>query len=253
MRTKEVLRDGEEETSFRLNKYLSEAGVCSRRKGDALIQEGRVTVNGQVATMGQRVTKEDVICLDGKKVELEEELLFYAYNKPEGVECTTAPEVEHNIIKAVGLKKRVFPVGRLDKDSTGLILLTNEGSIVNAIMKASMFHEKEYVVRVNHTITDDFIEKMRAGVRIVQYDKEKKPYYVTTRPCRVWRTEGKLFHIVLTQGYNRQIRRMCKELGYKVLGLQRIRIMNLFLGTLDPGQYRIVTDEEIRELKKLLK
>ncbi len=245
-RTKSMLGDREDLGPMRLNKFISDAGFCSRRKADELIQSGKITVNGKVAVPGMKVTRNDEVMMGLLRIELDEELVLIAYNKPEGIECTTNRSVPNNIVDVIHIEKRIYPVGRLDKDSTGLILLTNDGSIVNKMMKASTFHEKEYVVAVNKSINWNFISKMREGVTITQFDKDKKKFRVTTRPCQVEQIGDKLFKIILTQGYNRQIRRMCEELGYRVKGLKRTRIMNIELGNLEPGMYRNVTDEEIK-------
>ena len=214
---------------IRLNKFLSDAGYCSRREADRLVEQGVVKVNGKTAVMGQKVTINDSIMVKGKNISREEEQILIALNKPVGIECTTDLNNPDNIVDFINFDKRIYPIGRLDKNSQGLILLTNDGSIVNNILKGSNYHEKEYVVTVDKPVTDDFIKKMSTGVRILDQ---------VTRPCKVAKVKKHVFNIVLTQGLNRQIRRMCGELGYNVQKLKRIRIMNIELGNLPVGQYR---------------
>ena len=225
----------------RLNKFLSDAGYCSRREADRLVEQGVVKVNGKTAVMGQKVTINDSIMVKGKNISREEEQILIALNKPVGIECTTDLNNPDNIVDFINFDKRIYPIGRLDKNSQGLILLTNDGSIVNNILKGSNYHEKEYVVTVDKPVTDDFIKKMSTGVRILDQ---------VTRPCKVAKVKKHVFNIVLTQGLNRQIRRMCGELGYNVQKLKRIRIMNIELGNLPVGQYRKVTDSELKELMR---
>lgn len=226
---------------IRLNKFLSDAGYCSRREADRLVEQGVVKVNGKTAVMGQKVTINDSIMVKGKNISREEEQILIALNKPVGIECTTDLNNPDNIVDFINFDKRIYPIGRLDKNSQGLILLTNDGSIVNNILKGSNYHEKEYVVTVDKPVTDDFIKKMSTGVRILDQ---------VTRPCKVAKVKKNVFNIVLTQGLNRQIRRMCGELGYNVQKLKRIRIMNIELGNLPVGQYRKVTDSELKELMR---
>lgn len=226
---------------IRLNKFLSDAGVCSRREADRLIEAGRIMVNDKLPVMGQKVTSKDIVKVDNKIVSREEEKIVIAFNKPVGVECTTDKENPDNIVDFIGYEKRIYPIGRLDKNSQGLILLTNDGSIVNNILKASNYHEKEYIVTVDKPVTEDFVEKMSKGVKILDQ---------VTRPCIVKRNGKHTFNIVLTQGLNRQIRRMCQTLGYNVQKLKRIRIMDIELGNLPIGQYRNLTDNEIKCLKQ---
>ena len=197
----------------RLNKYLSEHGVCSRREADRLIEAGRVTVDGRKAVTGMKILPLSVVCIDGKKLEEKDEMILIALNKPVGIECTAAKDVKNNIVDFVGLEKRVYPVGRLDKNSEGLILLTNNGDIVNKIMKASACHEKEYIVTVNRDITDDFIYKMSNGIHLRDTRNGKVILDEVTRKCKVYKINKRTFGIILTQGINRQIRRMCRELG----------------------------------------
>ena len=231
----------DEHELIRLNKFLSDAGYCSRREADRLVEQGVVKVNGKTAVMGQKVTINDSIMVKGKNISREEEQILIALNKPVGIECTTDLNNPDNIVDFINFDKRIYPIGRLDKNSQGLILLTNDGSIVNNILKGSNYHEKEYVVTVDKPVTDDFIKKMSTGVRIIDQ---------VTRPCKVAKVKKHVFNIVLTQGLNRQIRRMCGELGYNVQKLKRIRIMNIELGNLPVGQYRKVTDSELKELMR---
>ena len=217
---------------IRLNKFLSDAGYCSRREADRLVEQGVVKVNGKTAVMGQKVTINDSIMVKGKNISREDEQILIALNKPVGIECTTDLNNPDNIVDFINFDKRIYPIGRLDKNSQGLILLTNDGSIVNNILKGST---------VDKPVTDDFIKKMSTGVRILDQ---------VTRPCKVTKVKKHVFNIVLTQGLNRQIRRMCGELGYNVQKLKRIRIMNIELGNLPVGQYRKVTDSELKELMR---
>lgn len=225
---------------IRLNKYLSDIGVCSRRAADRLAQEGRITVNGTAAEPGMRVTPQDVILVDGKPVRKEERKVYLALNKPRGIVCTAEKREKNNIIDYLNYPLRVYPVGRLDKDSEGLILLTNDGAIVNGMMRARNRHEKEYQVKVDRAFDREFIGQMARGVPILD---------TVTRPCRVKRTGSDTFTIILTQGLNRQIRRMCEALGYRVVRLKRVRIMNIRLDGLARGAWRELTAEELRALK----
>ncbi len=234
------LKEKTDNREVRLNKFLSDAGVCSRREADRLTEAGKITINGEVAVLGSKVTDTDVVKVNGEEVSREEEQIIIAFNKPEGIECTAQKDNPDNIIDYIGYEKRIYPIGRLDKNSRGLILLTNDGSIVNGILKASNFHEKEYIVTVDKEITGEFIEAMSSGVTILDG--------VKTRPCEVKKTKKHEFNIVLTQGLNRQIRRMCKALGYNVTKLQRVRVMNVELGTLGKGKYRNLTDKEVKDL-----
>ncbi len=224
---------------MRLNKYISETGVCSRREADKWIEEGRVTCNGQVAALGTRVMDGDEVCIDGEPIGAKKKQIYIALNKPVGVTCTTEADVEGNIIDLVGHAERIFPIGRLDKDSEGLILLTNDGDIVNEILRSENNHEKEYLVWVDRPITDLSLQMMASGVKIMGK---------LTKPCRVSRIDRESFRMILTQGLNRQIRRMCSALGYKAQRLQRVRIMNVHLGALSPGQWRYLTDSELAGL-----
>ncbi len=221
---------------IRLNKAIGDSGFCSRREADALIDQGRVTVNKKLAVMGQFVGPRDAVAIDGKIVKVSENKVYIALNKPEGIECTTDTSVEGNIVDFVGHSERVFPIGRLDKASEGLILLTNHGDIVNKVLRAGNAHQKEYLVTVHRAVTPAFIEKMGQGVPILD---------TVTLPCEI-KQEGKyVFRIILTQGLNRQIRRMCEALGYEVTKLQRVRIMHIQLGDLPLGQWRDLTDSEV--------
>lgn len=231
----------QEEKGLRLNKYLSDAGVCSRREADRLIAEGRVKINGKIAIMGQRVNKGDQVEYNGKKLVLQEKLIMIALNKPEGIECTNDRSNPDNVMDFINYQQKVFYIGRLDKNSCGLLLLTNDGDLANRIAKSVNNHEKEYIVKVNKVITDEFIKKMSNGVEILD---------TVTKKCKVRKIDEYTFGIILTQGLNRQIRRMCKALSYKVVKLKRIRIMNIMLGDLKEGTYRKVTDEELRKMMK---
>lgn len=224
---------------MRLNKYISETGLCSRREADARIEAGRVTLNGAVATLGTQVKEGDVVCVDGQPVGGAQQHVYLALNKPVGVICTTDRDIPANITDFVGYRERIFPIGRLDKESEGLILLTNNGDIVNEILRVENAHEKEYVVTVDRPVTPIFLSGMASGVRILG---------TVTQPCKVTRVGPATFRIVLTQGLNRQIRRMCSFFGYKVLRLQRVRIINLTLEGLKVGQWRELKDSEVRAL-----
>jgi 23S rRNA pseudouridine2604 synthase len=224
---------------LRLNKYISETGLCSRREADARIEAGRVTINGVVATLGTQVAAGDVVCVDGKPVAGAERHVYIALNKPVGITSTVEPHIAGNLLEVVKYPQRIFPIGRLDKDSEGLLLLTNNGDIVNEILRSENEHEKEYVVTVDRPVTEIFLNGMASGVRILG---------TVTKPCKVRRVGATTFRIILTQGLNRQIRRMCSFFGYKVQRLQRVRIINLELGDLKPGQWRQLRPEEVRGL-----
>ncbi|WP_367987072.1 23S rRNA pseudouridine(2604) synthase RluF [Vibrio sp. NTOU-M3] len=228
-----------QESAKRLNKYISETGYCSRREADKLIEQGRVTINGKIPEMGTKVFSGDDVCIDGNPVSAKEKPIYLALNKPTGITCTTERDVAGNIVDFIGHKKRIFPIGRLDKPSDGLIFLTNDGDIVNKILRAGNNHEKEYVVRVDKPITDDFIRKMSSGVNILD---------TVTLPCTVTKETKFSFRIVLTQGLNRQIRRMCEALGYEVFKLRRVRIMNITLDGIPNGQWRYLSDAEVAEI-----
>lgn len=224
---------------MRINKYLSAQGVCSRREADRLLEAGRITVDGVTAMCGQQVDDNSVICIDGSRISDEKpQDVLMAFNKPRGIVCTTTDnQGKNNIVDYIGYDKRIYPVGRLDKDSDGLILLTNNGEITDKILRSFNGHEKEYVVKVNKKITDTFLKSMADGVYLKELD-------VTTKPCSISRINNYTFRIILTQGLNRQIRRMCQESGYKVESLTRVRIMNIELGGLKIGEYRIIEGKE---------
>ena len=229
----------------RINKYLSEVGYCSRRVADKLILEGKVTINGKVTEIGTKVEEGDQVKVKGQKIEksIKQRNIYLAFNKPVGIVCTTNRSVEpNNVIDFIKYPKRIFPIGRLDKPSEGLIFLTNDGDIVNKILRARNKHEKEYIVDVNRPINNDFIQRMRNGVEILN---------TITENCFVKQLGTKKFKIILTQGLNRQIRRMCESLGYRVQSLKRVRIMNIKLD-LPTGKYRELTKEELLELNRLL-
>ena len=224
---------------MRINKYLSAQGVCSRREADRLLEAGRITVDGVTAMCGHQVDDNSVICIDGSRISDEKpQDVLMAFNKPRGIVCTTTDnQGKNNIVDYIGYDKRIYPVGRLDKDSDGLILLTNNGEITDKILRSVNGHEKEYVVKVNKKITDTFLKSMADGVYLKELD-------VTTKPCSISRINNYTFRIILTQGLNRQIRRMCQESGYKVESLTRVRIMNIELGGLKTGEYRIIEGKE---------
>lgn len=231
---------------IRLNKYLSEIGFCSRRKADELVAGGHITINGVTAGNGVRVTDADCVLVNGQPVgkclrEVEPKVL--AFNKPRGIVCSSAGQGAQTVEEYLSLPFRVFSVGRLDKASEGLLLLTNQGDLANRIAKARYHHEKEYVVSIDRPVTDEFLRRMRGGIKLSD---------AVTRPCKAWKTGEKSFHIVLTQGLNRQIRRMCAACGVKVTRLKRIRILNVRLGDIESGQYRELTGEELAELKRLV-
>ncbi len=233
--------------AVRLNKYLSDAGYCSRREADRLIEAGRVFVDGVRAVPGLKVEPDQKVTVDQKPVKREEELILLAVNKPAGIVCTTRKQKgETTIYELLQYPKRVFSIGRLDKDSEGLLLMTNYGEISNKIMRSENVHEKEYLVTVNRDIQPEFLRKLSRGVRLEELD-------VRTRPCKVELVGKRKFRITLTQGLNRQIRRMCEALGYKVVNLKRIRIMNIELGSLKPGEYRKVNNKELARLMDMLK
>lgn len=235
------------EETVRLNKFLSEKGICSRREADRLVDEGKVMVNGVCAVMGQKVSSADEIVVDGKKVSTKQvKPVLIAVNKPAGIVCTTARfEGEKNIVDMVKYSTRIYPIGRLDKESEGLILMTNLGDLANEISKASNSHEKEYVVTVNNQVTESFLDKMRRGMHLEELNAD-------TMPCVCTKTGNREFHIILKQGLNRQIRRMCAACGYRVETLKRIRIMNIHLGNIPQGNFRNVTDAEFNKLIKTL-
>ena len=226
------------EEKTRINKYLSEVGFCSRREADKIISQGRVYINREIAVLGSKVSRDDQVKVDGEEINKIEEKIYIAFNKPVGIECTGNQKVKNNIIDYINFNKRLFTIGRLDKDSEGLILLTNNGDIVNNVLRAENKKEKEYLVTVNKKIDKDFIQKMRGGVRIMGK---------LTKKCYVEKTYENQFKIILTQGLNRQIRRMCNTLGYRVTKLKRIRVMDIQLDT-KVGVYRFLDENEIKQL-----
>lgn len=236
-----VHKDRNEE--IRLNKYISETGICSRREADNLVEMGRVTIDGVKATTGTKVRPNQDVKVDGKSINKVGKLVYIVLNKPVGITCTTEKNVKGNIVDFVRHKERIFPIGRLDKDSQGLILLTNDGDIVNKILRAGNNHEKEYLVTVDKMITNDFIKKMGSGVRILG---------TVTKECIVERQGKFMFKIILTEGMNRQIRRMTEALDYKVVKLERIRIMNINISKLRMGQWRDLTERELIKLNELI-
>lgn len=242
-RTKRLTSQEIDEGEIRINKYLSEAGICSRRVADRYIEEGKVKIDGVTAAMGSKVGKHSVVTFEGKAVKREEKLVLIAFHKPVGIVSTTASNEPDNIVDYINYGMRIYPIGRLDKDSEGLILLTNDGNIVNKILRAENNHEKEYIVTVNKEISPEFLKKMSEGVPILD---------TVTKPCKVSQIDRFTFKIILTQGLNRQIRRMCEYLEYRVVRLIRVRIMNIELGRLKSGTYRNVTEKEITELNRLI-
>ena len=235
--------DSKKNGTINLNKYISSSGICSRREAEKFINEGRVTLNGKPTRLGNRVAKKDVVKLDGRLVKPKNTTLYIALNKPVGIVSTTDDREPKNIIKHINYPERLFPIGRLDKPSEGLIFLTNDGDIVNKILRSGNNHEKEYFVSVNNSISEDFIEKMSNGIPILG---------TVTQKCKVDKVSDKIFKIILTQGLNRQIRRMCEYLGYEVTKLKRTRIMNVELGYLQAGDWRELTEDEMNEINTLI-
>ena len=236
---------------MRLNKFLASIGVCSRREADKAIEAGRVMINGQVVELGATVGDEDLVSFDGRYIGMGKDVekikpIIIAFNKPEGLVCTTSDnDGAMNVVDYIGMKERIYPVGRLDKDSSGLLLLTNQGSLTNSLLRAANYHEKEYIVKVNKDIDDAFINKMANGIYL--YELKTK-----TRKCKVKKLNKNTFSIVLRQGLNRQIRRMCLACGMKVQKLNRVRIVNIKLDGLALGDYRNLSDEEVKKLYKEL-
>lgn len=230
---------------MRINKYLSFAGFASRRKADELIKEGKITINDRIAILGDEVSKKDIVKCEDTVIKRKSNDVILLFNKPKGIVCTSEKREKNNIIDYINYPVRIFNVGRLDRDSHGLILLTNMGEISNKVLKARNYHEKEYIVTVDKKITDRFLKCLREGIYL-------KDLETTTRPCKVWKTKDKEFHIILTQGLNRQIRRMCKACHYKVIDLFRIRIMNLDIRGIKEGKYREIKELEYNELLKIL-
>lgn len=233
----------EEEKLVRINKFLSESGYCSRREADRLIDQGRVTINGIVPEMGTKIGPNDEVRVNGQLIqEKTDNRIYLAFNKPVGIECTTNPDIRDNVVSYINYSERIFPIGRLDKASEGLLLLTNDGDIVNKILRARNNHEKEYIVTVNKTITDRFIQRMANGIPILD---------TITKKCKVEQVSKNTFRIILTQGLNRQIRRMCEYLDYEVEALKRTRIMNISLD-IPVGQHRLLTSKEMTDLNNLI-
>lgn len=227
----------------RINKFISETGFCSRREADKLVEQGRVTLNGRKAVLGDKATADDDVRVDGKPIKAKKAGVYIAFNKPVGITCTTERHIKGNIVDYIRHKERIFPIGRLDKPSEGLIFLTSDGDIVNKILRAGNNHEKEYVVTVNKPITPDFIKKMSSGVPVLG---------VITKKCFVRKESSFVFTIILTQGLNRQIRRMCEYLGYNVTKLKRVRIMNVALDDLPVGKWRDLTAAEMKEINEAI-
>lgn len=229
---------------MRINKYISETGICSRREADKWVESKRVTINGTVAELGSTVESGDEVRVDGRPIGAKKEHVYIALNKPVGITSTTETHIKGNIVDFVNHSERIFPIGRLDKDSEGLILLTNHGDVVNQILRAENNHDKEYIVTVNRPITPMFLQGMSSGVKILG---------TVTKPCILHKMEERVFRIILTQGLNRQIRRMCEAFGYRVIRLQRVRIMNIHLGGLKVGRWRDLTVQELQDLMATLK
>lgn len=227
----------------RINKYLSESGYCSRREADRLIEQKRIKINGDLALIGSKVTEQSIITVDDKPIKRQSEFVYLAFNKPIGITSTTDQAIKDNIVDYINYHKRIFHIGRLDKDSEGLILMTNDGDIVNQILRAENNHEKEYIVVVNKKITQEFLTNMSKGVPILD---------TITKPCIIKQTGEKTFKIILTEGLNRQIRRMCDYFGYQVVSLKRVRIMNIHLDV-PVGKYRELTSKELDQLFKLIR
>ncbi|PAK47784.1 23S rRNA pseudouridine(2604) synthase RluF [Paenibacillus sp. 7541] len=228
---------------MRINKFISETGFCSRREADKLVESGKVTINGVIAVLGSQAEEGDDVRINGQPLQAKKKHVYIALNKPVGITSTTEGHIKGNIVDFVGHKERIFPIGRLDKDSEGLILLTNDGDIVNKILRSEGRHEKEYIVTVHRPVTDSFLRGMASGVKILGE---------MTLPCEVTRVSERVFRIILTEGKNRQIRRMCSAFGYEVRRLQRVRIMNIRLGSQKIGTWRDLSEQEKRELGRLL-
>ena len=229
----------------RLNKYMADCGLCSRREADRLIEAGKVKVNGITAEMGQRVTDNDTVEVDGKVLKRNDDTILLIFNKPPGITCTTSKEDETNVVDYIDYPKRIYPIGRLDKYSEGLLLMTNRGDLVNGIMRSRYDHEKEYIVTVDRPVDDIFLQKMSSGVYLKELD-------VTTKPCKCQKVARNKFRMVITQGLNRQIRRMCEEMGCRVMKLKRVRILDIELGDLPTGEYRNATRKELESVMALI-
>lgn len=238
-----IHNDIKQNESIRINKYISEKGLCSRREADELIRQGRVTINGEKAEMGSKVYPGDIVKLGGKSLKPKDPPVYLAFNKPAGIVCTTDRKEKDNIVDFINYPKRIFPVGRLDKESEGLIFLTSDGDIVNKILRAGNNHEKEYIVTVDKPITEGFVESMAKGVRILG---------TVTKKCTAAQISKYMFRIILTEGMNRQIRRMCEVFGYDVVKLKRVRIMNVTLGSLQEGRWRHLTADELKTINRLI-
>ena len=232
------------EETVRLNKYIADAGVCSRREADRLIEEGKVTVDGRVAEMGERVSSQNIVMVNGKKVRRNERTILLVFNKPPGVTCTTAEDDESNVIRYLNYPERIFPIGRLDKYSEGLLLLTNRGDLVNGIMRARYGHEKEYIVTVDRVVDDQLLQKLSAGMDLGDGD--------VARPCFTEKIARNKFRMVITQGINRQIRRMCEKCGCRVTKLKRVRIIDIHLDDLPTGEYRKATPKELASVMRYM-
>ena len=228
---------------IRLNKFMADCGHCSRREADRLIEAGKVSVNGKVAEMGMRVTDDDKVMVDGKVLKREEKTILLIFNKPPGITCTAAKDDETNVVDYINYPKRVYPIGRLDKYSEGLLLLTNRGDLVNGIMRSRYGHEKEYIVTVDRVVDDNLLRKLSSGVYLKELD-------VTTKPCKCQKVARNKFSMIITQGLNRQIRRMCEECGCRVMKLKRVRILDIELGDLPVGEYREATEKELDSVMK---
>ncbi|TAH68145.1 MAG: pseudouridine synthase [Anaerolineaceae bacterium] len=237
------LNNSTTDNGIRINKFLSDAGLCSRREADKYVEDGKVKINGIKAEIGSRVMPESKVTFFGKPVKNKEKRVLIAFNKPVGIVSTTSSKEPDNIVDFINYPSRIFPIGRLDKDSEGLILLTNDGDIVNSILRERYGHDKEYIVTVNKEINKEFVKQMSEGVPILD---------TVTKPCEITVIDKNTFRIILTQGLNRQIRRMCEYLGYRVTRLVRVRIMNITLGRLKSGTWRNVTFKEMEELNRLL-
>ena len=230
------------EEEVRLNKFIADSGKCSRRDADRLIADGRVTVNGRTAETGERVTSEDIVTVDGEKIIRNNETILLIFNKPPGITCTTAEDDETNVIKYLNYPKRIYPIGRLDKYSEGLLLMTNRGELVNGIMRSRYGHEKEYIVTVDRVVTDDLLRKLTNGMQLSEDEYAK--------PCFAEKTARNKFRMIITQGLNRQIRRMCEKAGCRVTKLKRVRIIDIELGDLPVGEYRKATKRELESVMK---
>ncbi len=232
------------EEKMRINKYLSNAGVCSRREADRMLEAGRISIDGKIAELGAMVEKGQEVCVDGNRIGKFESKVLIAFHKPEGIVCTSSKKDANNIIDYIQFPTRIYPVGRLDKDSKGLILLTNDGELTDRILRGRNGHEKEYIVTVNKPLKREVLQAMEQGVPILD---------TITRPCQIQKINKTCFRIILTQGLNRQIRRMCEYFGYRVVALERVRIMNILLGDLPEGSWRYISEEELKQLEKSLK